>query len=85
MSPAPIAREPGQISEAVLEKNVTMALAAPISSAAPSATITLVFPRPAKCELPEFEPNPRTTAEITSAATHATRPKDRSAPTIWRN
>ncbi|NCD15915.1 MAG: hypothetical protein EOL91_01125 [Actinobacteria bacterium] len=76
---------PAQMVAPTLEKNVTIAFAAPIRSAAPAATRTPDLPRPARWGLPELEPKPHTTAATTSAATQATRPKVSKAPTICRS
>src|SRR5699024_8220718 len=53
--------------------------------AAPQETRTPIFPRPARCGLLLFAPNPHTIADTMSANTLRMRPTVMTAPTMVRN
>src|SRR5699024_11255007 len=67
------------------QKKLISVTDAPHMIAAPQETRTPIFPRPARCGLLLFAPNPHTIADTMSANTLRMRPTVMTAPTMVRN
>ena len=68
---------------AFLQKKFTSVTDAPQTTAAPRATRTPSFPRPARCGLDELAPRAHTIAEMMRASTASTSPTVIEAPTMF--
>lgn len=67
------------------QKKLISVTAAPQMIAAPHEPRTPTLPRPARCELDGFAPNPHTIAKMISASTDKIRPIVIIAPTMLRS